>query len=167
MNITPEVLEIMDDVVRSLRNNWQQFTNEDIEDLAHDTLVEFFEAMDVADIGGYLNKAFTQNCKDYDRKNRNRARLEAENALTIRNSTTPSAATNASSSDPMDILQAEQELRARFERLSPLLQKITYLVHVKGMSVARVASELGTTEAAVNMAMTRIKQTFEGNNDDN
>lgn len=90
----------------------------------------------------------------------NRKRLREDNEGLIRRNTTPSV--DGMAVDPAEICEARQAIEAKVRAMSPLLRIIFHRTFIKDESVSDVAKDLGTTEAAVNMARTRIKQHING-----
>lgn len=95
-------------------------------------------------------------------KEGNRRRLERDNAETIVKNTTPTVLLDWSGG-PEEFIDAEQVLVARWKSLSPLLRRVAKRTFFGYMEAPeKVATDLGMTVAAVNMARTRIKQHMNG-----
>ncbi len=140
---------------------WIKPFDSHIDDIVNDIYVRVLEAEEGSD----LHLIIYGVCSDFRRKELNRRRLETENSATIAKNVTPTLSEQFGGSTE-ELVEAEQTLRARWATLSPLLKKIarrSFFGYRE--SPERIAEELGTSVAAVNMARTRIKQHMNGAND--
>jgi DNA-directed RNA polymerase specialized sigma24 family protein len=165
MRIGNPELKVLEIVARQERRKWPTLSMEDYTDVKHDTVVELLEytpPKEIDDVDALIQRMFTNNLQNFKRNRDNRRRLEEENAETIVKNTTPTVL-NDWAGGPEDFIDAEQLLRARWKKLSPLLRRVarrTFFGYME--SPEKVARELGMTVAAVNMARTRIKQHMNG-----
>lgn len=161
MEITQEIM----DLVEARKGQLQQMISSnhvEVEDLVQDV----YERILMADTDLPNEKlvelvVFSVGAQ-HSQKERNRRRLEDENSEIIARNTTPTL-TDSSAADPAFIAEAEEILRARWDSLSEHLKTIarrSFFGYTE--SPAKIARDLGTTEAAVNMARTRIKQVMNG-----
>jgi DNA-directed RNA polymerase specialized sigma24 family protein len=166
MDITQEMMDFIDNLRDKLRGNWKTLTKEELEDITSDTYVDILRYD--KDLDGcwksLLNRMLVNNLRNYVRDRDNRRRLETENSQSIISNTTPTLS-KGTGGDPAEYVEGLDTLTRRWRTLSPLLRKIarrTFFGYTE--TPEKVAHDLGTTVAAVNMARTRIKQHMNGAN---
>jgi DNA-directed RNA polymerase specialized sigma24 family protein len=170
MKLTDNIMRAVDDAALQQRKKNPWLSPQEHEDLKQDIYVKVLEAdRDEAKTDkqtyNYVGFLAFQVYRDWIRTERNRRRLEDENAELIVKNTTPTLS-DQYAGGPEEFAVTEQELVRRWESLSPLLRRVAKRSFFGYMETPeKVAKDLGMTVAAVNMARTRIKQHMNGAND--
>lgn len=167
MEITPDIIEYVDEHVRAEVRKYSSLNSEDESDLRQEVYIQLMQCdKKPKNLKQYIGWEAWKTVKNYVLREDNRRRLEDEHSDEIRAGTTPTL-TKQWAGGPDEELQAEQELLARWKSLTPLLQLIAKRTFFGVVEHPRkVARDLGTTEAAVNMARSRIKKTLFGEDKD-
>lgn len=106
--------------------------------------------------GYYRNLKRARYQKEY-----NRLRLLLENEEDVRD-----MCMSADGEDPMDILIAEEEMRERYEGLSPLLKTTLDATVHEGMIPEEIAEAHGVSADVIYKRIERIKLSLKGNNNE-
>lgn len=162
MDLTKERIDYVENFRPRITSLLSPFDG-DVDDVVQDIYVKIIEAPD--EMGAELNLIINGVASNYKRDKLNRQRLEQENAETILKYTTPTVSGSITGSAE-DFIDCEQTLARRWRSLSPFLQTVARRQFFGYEETPeKTARDLGTTEAAINMARTRIKQVLNGVNE--
>lgn len=166
MKITKTVLDTIETMRPELRNRLGEYSR-DIDDVIQDVYIKLIEVTPLKgdDFAGFAKITARNYVNNYVRDQRNRRKLEEENAGEIVKNTTPTLS-GTDAGGPEGFVASEQELVKRWRSLSSLLKRVakrSFFGYTE--TVESIARTEGMTVAAVNMARTRIKQHMNGVND--
>jgi DNA-directed RNA polymerase specialized sigma24 family protein len=162
MELTQDKIDLVEEFRPRIKALIAPF-DDDVDDVVQDIYIKIMEAPEL--MGEELNLIISGIAINYKSKMLNRQRLVAENKDAIIKYTTPTVY-GAVTGSAEDFIECEQTLAQRWKTLSPFLQTVAkrqFFGYEE--AVSKTARDLGTTEAAINMARTRIKQVLNGVNE--